>query len=266
MFESIAMKAPHLFEFMDLDWLPVSLRNTLREILECGNARPFRPYYDWAANVIAEEAKESGVKHVVELGAGTAPLGRRLARNESLTTQIFICDRNPDLDVYRELARCYPSKIKAIEEPVDFSEPGTWPEGTLLALSGTLHHLPPEPRRQALRAMAQSADRVLVVEPLRKTPLSMAFVVFSLVPAILLPLWFIGRPGRIRRLVWCWVLPAAPLIFLWDGWISCIREWSDEEFRDEVAKIPGITCKASHTLFCQSILLAKKDGLPSSGG
>ena len=43
------MQIPHLFEWMDLAWLPASLRSTLREILECGNAQPFRPYYRWVA-------------------------------------------------------------------------------------------------------------------------------------------------------------------------------------------------------------------------
>lgn len=31
---------------MDEEWLPKSLRDTLRDILECGNARPFLDYHD----------------------------------------------------------------------------------------------------------------------------------------------------------------------------------------------------------------------------
>lgn len=249
----------HLFEFMDLDGLPLTLRNTLREILECGNAAPFRRYYQWATEKVVQQATAMGANQIVELGAGTAPLTRHLAEDDRCTARLSICDRNPDIESYRELQRRYPGKVTPIYDPIDFSQPRQWPQGTLLVLSATLHHLPDSVRRQAIQAMVQSAEAVLIVEPLRKTLLSLAFVCLSAIPAVLLPVWFINRPGLLRRVFWCWLLPAAPLAFLWDGWISCIRQWSDRRYQTEIAAMPHVSAAVTHTLFCQAIDARKLD-------
>jgi len=251
------MKFPHLFEFMDLDWLPKSLRNTLRDILECGNAKPFRPYYAWAAETIINVANRVGAKNIVELGAGTAPLTRHLAQNTKCNAKLIPCDRNPDTAVYEDLKKSFPGVVEPHTEPIDFSITRAWPESTLLVLSATLHHLPREARRQAIIAMSKSADAVLILEPLRRTIASGLFVIGSAVPAVLLPLLFIARPGGSRRFIWCWLIPVAPIAFLWDGWISCIREWHSKEYEDAVKDEP-VTCEVkNHGLFSQSVLIRR---------
>ena len=100
------MRLPHLFEFMDLPWLPKGLRATLRDILECGNSRPFRPYYDWVAREVIRVARENGCRRIVELGAGTAPITRLLAKETVPGDPLLSpCDINPDVPVFQELER-----------------------------------------------------------------------------------------------------------------------------------------------------------------
>ena len=70
------MALPHLFEFMDQSWVPVGLRSTLREILECGNDRPFRTKTQWVKDESRRGRGERGDSEIVELGAGTAPITR----------------------------------------------------------------------------------------------------------------------------------------------------------------------------------------------
>ena len=253
----VPAQIPHLFEFMDLDWLPVSLRNVLREILECGNAKPFRPYYDSAAAIASETATKTGSDHIVELGAGTAPLTRRLAA-EGRDRKLTVCDFNPDETTYRELQSEYPESVHPIYESVDFSKHREWPPGTLLVLSATLHHLPREAREQTLKAMTSSADAVLVIEPLRRTISSLLFVLLSAIPAVILPIWFLGRPNRWQRFLWCWLIPVAPLMFLWDGWMSCLRQWPDQDYRDWADKC-DVNADVSHQLFTQIISLQRKN-------
>ena len=79
------MQFPHLFEWMDLGWLPASVRNTMREILECGNARPFRPYYGWVAGEVKRRIMEEGYRKRGRAGAGTAPITRLLAATRTST-------------------------------------------------------------------------------------------------------------------------------------------------------------------------------------
>jgi hypothetical protein len=198
----------------------------------------------------------SGYKNVVELGAGTAPITRVLAKDDDLKdVKLIVCDDQPDVDTYAALENQYSDQVVAKREPINFSEPQNWPNNTLLVLSGTCHHLPHEERLAALKTITDSGDRVMVCEPLRKSIISMGFVFGSLIPAIVLPIRFLNRPGKVRRLVWCWLVPVAPLMFCWDGWISCLRMWSDKEWQ---ANLRGIVnqdrpLRVSHSLFCQMV-------------
>jgi hypothetical protein len=250
------MQFPHLFEWMDLAWLPTGLRNTLRDILECGNARPFRPYYNWVAAAIKQQIDANGYQNIVELGAGTAPITRILAKDKSLAqTRLFVCDLKPDMESFHDLAERYPGHVIPIEESVDFGQPRVWPPSTLLFLSGTFHHIPDAQRSEVLHSLSASADRIMVFEPLRKTLSSVFFVLLSLVPALVLPLWFINRPGRLRRVFWCWILPLGPLCFWWDGIVSCLRMWDDRRWREEVSEIcnPATPMSATHSFFSQLV-------------
>lgn len=232
------MRVPHLFEFMDLKWLPPSLHATLREILECGNARPFRPYYEWVENEVKQLALATNCRNTVELGAGTAPVSRLLAKDPDLDgVKFIVCDGQPDKDTYADLEKQYPGKVMPRYEAVDFSQPQTWPPDTLLFLSGTFHHIPPDVRLEVLKTLSASCTRVMVCEPLRKDPISICFVFLSIVPALLLPLWFFGRPGKLRRLLWCWFVPVAPLMFWWDGVASCLRMWTNNQWLNNLRSV-----------------------------
>jgi len=56
---------------------------------------------------------------------------------------------------------------------------------------------------------------------------------------LVLPLAYANRPGRLRRFLWCWLVPVVPLIFFWDGLVSCVRQWSPERWRTELQSIHG---------------------------
>jgi hypothetical protein len=250
----------HLFEFMDQDWVRGGLRTTLREILECGNGPPFRNYYPWVAEEVQRIAAEERLTNLVEVGAGTAPITRTLARRR-LPPDVHLTpsDINPDGPTLEELARQHP-QCAPIYEPVDFAIPRDWPVRTLLYLSATFHHIPPEQRMSVLKTLKKSADRVVIFEPLRNTVPSMLFVFLSIVPALLIPLWYIRRPGVIRRFVWCWLIPIAPVMFWWDGLVSCLRMWSEREWRERfAAEWPeaAVSDPVKKTLFCQLVLVPK---------
>jgi hypothetical protein len=223
---------PHLFEFMDLDWLPVSLRRTIRETLECAFSRLFRGYYAWVAEEVLKEATGSRYTTLVELGAGPAPITRLLA-NEAKTEGLRLvpCDINPDQPVYEELEKRYPGKVVPRYDNVDLSKPHSWGQGALLFLSASFHHIPPRDRCAVIEQLTESAERVMVFEPLRRTFRSMLLALTSFVPALVTPLWLFRRPGRLGRFFWCWLLPVAPLLISWDGVVSCLRMWSESNWK-----------------------------------
>ncbi len=238
----------HLFEFMDQDWLPGSLRDTLRDILECGNSQPFRTYYECVTSQVIQEAKDRDCSSIWELGAGTAPITRRLLKNEGLRNastgkensknhlSFGVCDRNPDQSLSQELHEIDTlDRLRVVEDSIDFNKlPSVlpWPKDALLVLSATLHHLPKQQRIEALSNLTRSGNVLIVAEPLRKTLTSVLFTFLSFVPAILTPLRYARRPEAFRRFAWCWLFPIAPIMFTWDGIVSCLRQWTRREWED----------------------------------
>jgi hypothetical protein len=250
------MRFPHLFEFMDLDWLPSGLRTTLREILECTCLRPFRDYYEWVAGETLTTAREGGFTTIVELGAGTAQITRMMAeRPESDGLNLVVTDLNPDRVVYEELRTRYPGKVSAVFTPVDISSPQRWEPKTLVVLSASFHHLPPRLRPKVLQAMTGSAEKVLVFEPLRKTVGSLVYTMFSFIPALIMPVYLFNRPGKLRRFFWCWLFPIAPPMFWWEGMVSCLRMWSNDEWRAHLATNgdPARPVQVTNSAFCQKV-------------
>jgi len=226
----------HLFEFNDHPSVPVAVRKTLLEQLESCNTI-FRPYYRQVSEAVLSHASESDAKMIVELGAGTAPLSKLMAEDAgSEGIRLVACDLFPDKAAYRELETRYPDKVTGMEDPVDFGQPRRWPPSTVLVLCAAMHHVPSQLRPAVIEALSASADQVMVFEPVRKTALSMFFVLFGVFPPLLLPLCYLHKPGRLRRLLWCWLLPVVPVMTLWDALVGCLRQWNDHDWQEAFAE------------------------------
>jgi hypothetical protein len=229
----------HLFEFNDLPHIPRSIRQTLLELMELCN-RGFRSFNQRAAREALDRARQEGCQAIVELGAGGAPLTRLLTEDARLAgIRLVPCDLFPDAASYSALEESYPGVVKPILTPVDYSEAHDFGPGALAVLVGTFHHIPPALRSKTLRALTKSAGRVVVFEPLRNTPLSIFLVFFSIVPALLLPLSGMGSRGTWRRILWCWLVPLVPCVFLWDGVVSCLRQWGPRRWKRELSESAG---------------------------
>jgi SAM-dependent methyltransferase len=232
------MKCRFLFEFMDQTWAPNSLRLTLREILEIALAKPFRSYYAGVAEKVQHAINGEEKVSVVELGAGTAPITQHLAKLSDLPhdLELIACDLNPDHSTYEVLEKQYPGLVKTIREPVDFSKPLPFDEKSLLVLSATFHHIPPSRRQSVIREISQY--HAIIVEPISRSWSSVLLALLNWIPALWLPLRLRGcEPGFLRRMFWCWILPAAPLAIVWDGIVSALRCWSVEEWKETLTSI-----------------------------
>ena len=227
------MSQRHYFEFLDLPWLPRSLKHAMTDLLDF-QLSDLTSYSDWAARSALEAATRHGCRRIVECGAGAAPITRRLAESAPAGMELVPCDLSPDRAGFGALAERFPGRVKPVFEPVDFCERRSWGDGTLVLVSAAFHHVPPERRTQALRNLRASAAAVLICEPLRRTPLGLAYALAGLLVDFAGPL-VVWRPGAARRALWCWVVPAAPLLLTWDGIVSCLRMWPPERWSEALA-------------------------------
>lgn len=225
------MKSVNLFQFNADPRVPRPLRQTLLETFEFCNT-VVRPYYQKVADAALEFAARKQLSTIVELGAGHAPLTRLMVddpRSEGI--RFVVCDLIPAVDQYRDLERRYPGRIQALPESVDFARPRNWGPQALLVLCSAIHHVPTASRAALIKSLSDSAGGVLVFVPIRKTWLSLLMSVFVVFPALALPVVSFAKPGKLRRFLWCWLLPAVPVMAWWDGLGGSLRQWEDREWR-----------------------------------
>jgi hypothetical protein len=228
---------PFLFEFMDQPWLPASLHATLRDVLRFHLRVTLLDYYRWAAESALKAAEQGGIRRVGELGAGAAGFSETLAgliRDRQVPVEVEVSDLHPNAELYRRLQARFPGIVKARTEPVDFVR--TPSEAELVVMSAAFHHIPPGAREGVLRALA--TKRVMVFESVTRNVHSILGCAVGFLPALLTPLYFLGNAeGRWRRFLWCWLVPAAPLMVAFDGMVSCLRCWTEDEWRRELRRI-----------------------------
>lgn len=238
------------FEFMDLNALPNSLRSTLRDILEVGNSAPFRNYYQWTSNSVYEYAHTHGITEIVELGAGCAPITRHLIKQfPEWQVNFKVTDLNPDTVTFKKLEEA-DQRVTAQYEPLDFTKKIKGYENSLLVLSATFHHVDERQKRNILSSLKSLSPHVMIFEPLRPTVSSMLFVFGALVSGFLTPLFRLNTKKFYRSFFWCWLLPVAPLMFLWDGWVSSLRCWSKQKWQAQEPK-----SKIEESFFCTKVIL-----------
>ena len=229
-----------LFEFCDQTWIPAGARECLFETMDACNSG-VRSFNGQVADRVLQLAQEEGFDRIVELGAGRAPITSRLAEDERAAGLTIIpCDLFPNEPVYRRLEESYPGIVKPVYEPVDITKPHAALNSAVLVMTGMLHHVPFELRPKLVRALSESNSRIAVFEPLKRTPLSMFLTLFAFFPALLLPITFFNRPGRWRRILWCWLLPIVAPMFVWDGLTSCLRQWTAAEWRKAFDSLNGL--------------------------
>jgi len=233
------LKTFNVYQFNADPRLPTPLRQTLLETFEVCN-EVLASFYVEVSNEVLAFARSRGLKNIVELGAGHAPLTRLLVDNpESHGLNFVICDLIPAVEQYQELELKYPGRVTALTESVDFSTTRAWPPSTLLVLCAAIHHVPTQKRPALVHALSLSADSVMVFAPVRKTWLSVLLAMAIIFPAIALPILLWKKPGRLRRVLWCWLVPVIPLIALWDGFGGSLRQWNEREWREVLAREAG---------------------------
>ena len=223
----------HLIEIADLAWCPRGIRRGVgdfcRFLVEVSGA--FNP----VAPLVAEALRRTGARRVLDLGSGAGGpwLGLRpRLRRHGIDVTVCLSDCRPDLKAFERVSRLTGGAITYRPEPVDATRVADDLPG-FRTMFDAFHHLRPGQARAMLADAVAKGEGVGVFECgdrsllLLLGALGMPLRVVVLAPFI--------RPFRWSRLFWTYLVPALPLVLLFDVIVSCLRIYSVPELRELTA-------------------------------
>jgi len=238
------MRRIHLFEWADQPWLPTLFRDFITDHLRYASEKLklFQPI----CPKLYESLRALGETRVVDLCSGAGgPLPAlllELERSFDSRPQVVLTDRYPNRRAFARIEEQYGGfagysgrggRISCRNEPTSASDVPLALSG-FRTLFGALHHFrPPE----ATRILADAVDKRVGIAAFEVQERSLVSLFNGVLFAFLSSFLLTPRVGRLTaaRALLTYLLPLAPLIFMWDGVVSCLRTYSPSEL-DELTR------------------------------
>jgi hypothetical protein len=214
---------PRLFEFSDLPWLPSVWRELFTEVLQF-QACAYRMYAP-AIPLLRAALAESGRTEILDLCSGSGgPLPHLWTHLGA--ERITLTDRFPARRTVEEV-RGVPG-LAYSAEPVDAR--AVPPHGRALRTMFTsFHHFGPDDARRILGDAVAAGAPIAVFEFTERRVANYVRMVFSTI-GVLFDSWRM-RPRTWSRVLWTYLLPVVPLLYLWDGLVSHGRSYRPSDLR-----------------------------------
>lgn len=228
----MALPRLQLFEFNDLARIPAPLRDTIVETLS--RALEWGHMLDGLVPYLEQFLDEAGADEILDLCAGAA--GPAMILAPSLTrARLLLTDLFPCLEQW-EIARAkFPDVIDFVAEPVDATAiPPALASGRARTVINAFHHFPPALAEAILKDAVASSRGIFVSEAFGRNPLQF----LSFAPAGLSALAanpVLAKKDRAAKAMLTWATPVALLAGIWDGLVSTMRIYTEEDIRRMVA-------------------------------
>ena len=226
-----------LFEIHDYPRFPAVLRDLVTDALQA--LWEFSDSYKPILPLLREALALAGTREIVDLCSGGGGPWLRLvgdfAREQNLSISICLTDKYPNREAFQ---RAYtrskaqidfdPRPVQATEVPIDM--------GGFRTMFSSFHHLREAEARRVLANAVERRKGIAIFEMARLEPKIMLSICF--IPLLILFLTPGIRPFRWSRLLWTYVVPVVPFVLWFDGWMSCLRAYSQEELGELVRGLP----------------------------
>jgi hypothetical protein len=217
----------HLIEIAEQPWCPRAIRDGLtdflRVVIDAGGA------YAPAAPLLADLLRRTGSIRIVDLCSGGGGPWRSMVpalAAEGVRPAIRLTDLHPNVAAFATFARELPGVVSGEPRPVDARAVPADLAG-LRTLFTALHHFRAADARALFADAAERGVPIGVFESTRRDVT--AILVTLLSPIVVLLVTPRIRPFRWSRLVLTYLLPAIPLVVLFDGIVSCLRSYTRAE-------------------------------------
>ena len=226
------MRRLQLIEIHEQPWFPSSLRDQATDALQFGfkllNAyAPVVPLLQSALN-------STRSRSIVDLCSGGGgpwfDLSRKLRPDPQLL-QAWLTDKYPNLSAVKNVRaisenhiRFYPGAVDATRVPDELKGFRT--------MFTSFHHFPPDEARAILQNAVDAGEGIGIFEITRRTPSTIALMLAWAVMLFFCTPWI--RPFRWSHLLWTYLVPIIPLVWVFDGIVSCLRTYRPEELLEIV--------------------------------
>ena len=232
------MGRTELFEIHDHPWFPAPLRDLVTDALQA--LWSFSNLYQPIVPLLRDALSRAGTKEVLDLCSGGGgpwqQLVRDLERDQHFPINVRLTDKYPNREAFRRAhsdsnARIGfdPRSIQATDVPAD--------QKGFRTMFSSFHHFRAADARRVLADAVERGRGIAIFEMARRELKTM--LANCLIPLLILFLTPRIRPFRWSRLLWTYVLPVVPFVLWFDGWMSCLRAYSQEELGELVGSIPG---------------------------
>lgn len=224
------MKRLHLFEFEDLPFFPALLRDMMTDLLgmTIELARLYQPVVPLLARAL-QTTGEGAILDMCSGGGGPLPsLRRRLAKDYGLAVQVRLSDFYPNQGAFARIAAREGSGITFVPTPVDAMQVPPELPGFRTMFS-CLHHFKPAQAEAILRDAWLRGRGIGVFEVTDRSLAGLAQVMMA--PLSILFLTPLLRPLRFSRLALTYAVPIVPALFMFDGFVSNLRTYTQDELR-----------------------------------
>jgi hypothetical protein len=230
-----------LFEVNDLAWVPRPLHDTIVESLS--RALDWGRMMRGLVGPFAELLDQSGADEVLELGSGAGGPARvlvaELRRQGRRVPRILLTDLHPQPEAWRRAREQSGGALDFVDAPVDATAiPAELARGRVRSIVNVFHHFPPSLARAVLADAVAHSRGVFLAEAFERQPLQFAnFAPAGLAALAANPL--LSERDRLAKAILTWATPMAIAASIWDGLVSTMRVYSEDELRAMVAPLDG---------------------------
>ena len=227
------MKRRKLVELHEEPWIPDSWRRIFQDGL--GTATVNMKIYHEVIPKLRELLERTASTKIFDLCSGSAAVTIDLwwqlseQLGEANRPKLILSDLYPNIPKMERARADHPDSIEIHAQPVDALEPPEG-EGQIRSMISALHHFDPPEIRAILTDAARSSAGILVLEHTHRNWGSLLRNLPLPIPVAFLTAFGL-RPWQPSHLIWGLLLPVIPLMALWDGIVSTLRSYSEEELR-----------------------------------
>jgi hypothetical protein len=226
----------HGIEIHEQAWCPASLRDTATDYLQ------FVANLAGAYNAVAPQLRAAldaaEQKTVVDLcSGGGGPWLSLLPALGPDGPRVVLTDFHPNREAFERAVEQSDGRIGYEPAPVDVTNVPSRLEG-FRTLFAALHHFRPGDARAILADAADKGQGIAIFEGTERRVLQLLSMVFVVPILVLLSMPFV-RPFRISRIIWTYLVPLAPLVIVFDGVVSCLRTYTEDEMRELTRGVGG---------------------------